>query len=269
MFLPEWYMPPDAPRHSLPTDSDRTAFFAAFLKEHPEISDEIPITAIRITGSGFSRLSHRDYMGSVLALGIDRSVIGDIVPVSEREAVVFAEEKIAPYIMSSLDKIGRDGVSVTRFSPDPEWVIPRRFSEMTLSLSSMRLDCIVKALTNLSREAAAETVRAGLVELSYSTDDNVSSSVKSGDIISVRGFGKFLIGDTDGETKSGRLRVRRDVLEPHRAAPDADVIPFARRDLAARADVSRKSSTDRLDNAALDFLSRQSFSGILHERQDK
>ena len=207
VFLPEWYMPEDAPRHSLPNDAERCSFFASYLTERPEIAEEIPITALKITGSSFKELSHRDYMGSILSLGIDRSVVGDIAVVSPCEAVVFVSSRIAPFIESSLDKIGRDGVTVTEAPNNYLWEIPRRFEEIPLTVSSPRLDGIVKAITGKSREDAAEAVRGGLVELSYAVTDNVSAEVKPGDIISIRGYGKFVIGDVTGETKSGRLKI--------------------------------------------------------------
>ena len=207
VFLPEWYMPDDAPKHSMPNDAERCAFFAAYLEEHPEIADEIPIRTLSVKGSSFRELGHRDYMGSILSLGIDRSVVGDIAVVSPSEAVVFVSSRIAPYIESELTKIGRDGVSVTDAKTDPVWEIPRRFCDMPVVVSSPRLDGIVKAITGKSREDAADLVRSGLVELSYAVTDNVSAEVKEGDVISVRGYGKFLVGAVTGETKSGRLRI--------------------------------------------------------------
>ena len=207
VFLPEWYMPTDAPRHCMPTDGERTVFFASYLAEHPEILSEIPITALSVKGSGFRELTHRDYMGSVLSLGVNRSVIGDIAVLNGNEAVIFVADRIADYIIESLTKIGRDGVKVTRTDVEPTWTVPRRFEDVPLTVSSPRLDVIVKALTGQSREDSAEMIRNGLVELSYAVTDSVSADVKPGDIVSVRGYGKYLIGDVTGETKSGRLKI--------------------------------------------------------------
>ena len=78
---------------------------------------------------------------------------------------------------------------------------------MSVVVSSPRLDGVVKAVTNKSRELSAEMVRSGLVELSYVQTDNVSAEVKEGDILTVRGFGKYVIGRTEGTTKSGRVRI--------------------------------------------------------------
>ncbi len=207
VFLPEWYMPESMPPHKMILDEERCNAFAEHLAAHPEIMEEIPITAIRITGSGFSSLTHRDFMGGLLSLGIERSVIGDIAVVSESEAIVFVLDKIAPYIAAELKKIGRDRVKTEIFTPSPEYVIPRKYESMSIVVSSPRVDGIVKAITGKSREVSADMVRAGLVELSYESVEDVSTQVRSGDILTVRGYGKYVIGDIVGETKSGRLRL--------------------------------------------------------------
>ena len=207
VFLPEWYLPESAPAHKMILDEERTDVFAAHLIAMPEIIEEIGIQAIRISGSGFRSLGHRDFMGGILSLGIDRSVVGDIAVLSESEAVVFVKSKIAPYIVSELTKIGRDGVKAEIADVSPDFLIPRRYEDMSVVVSSPRLDGVVKAVTNKSRELSAEMVRSGLVELSYVQTDNVSAEVKEGDILTVRGFGKYVIGRTEGTTKSGRVRI--------------------------------------------------------------
>ncbi len=207
VFLPEWYRPEGAPHHRMVPDTERTDFFAAYLSENPHILEEIPITALSIKGSGFRTLTHRDFMGGILSLGIDRSVIGDIAVLSESEAVVFADNKIVPYLCESLTKIGRDGVKVSASPLPPTFQIPRQYEESVLTVSSPRLDGIVKAITGKSRETAAEMVRNGLVELSYRETTDVSADVNEEDILSIRGYGKYVIGNLLGETKSGRVKI--------------------------------------------------------------
>ena len=150
----------------------------SFLTPDPEILEEIPITVLKIRGSGFKTLSHRDFMGGILSLGIDRSVVGDIAVISESEAIVHVSNRIAPYICTELTKIGRDGVRVETCEPDPMFAVPRRFEESVITVASARLDGVVKAITGKSRETAAEMVRAGLVELSYDNAPSVSDEVK-------------------------------------------------------------------------------------------
>ncbi len=207
VFLPEWYLPENAPLHKMPIDEDRTTAFAEHLIETPDIAEELQITALRIRGSGFRELGHRDFMGGLLSLGIDRSVVGDIAVISESEALVFVKSKIAPFICDELTKIGRDGVKTEIADISPDFIIPRRYEDISIVVSSPRLDGVVKAITGKSRETAADMVRAGLVELSYNATDNVSHSVNEGDILSIRGFGKYVVGKTTGQTKSGRVRI--------------------------------------------------------------
>lgn len=207
VFLPEWIAPEDPPPHRMPLDEERTETFARLLAENPALPEELPIAALRVRGSGFRDLGHRDFMGGILSLGVDRSVIGDIAVLSSSEARVFVHRKIAPFLVSELTKIGRDAVKTEEIPADPLFLIPRRFEEIAAVVSSPRLDGMVKALTGKSREAAAELVRAGMAEVNYAVVPDVSKELASGDILSVRGWGKCVIGEISGTTKSGRLRI--------------------------------------------------------------
>ena len=207
VFLPEWYLPPDAPKHKMPLDEERTDAFAAHLAGNPDLLAEIPITALSVKGSGFRELGHRDFMGGILSLGVERSVIGDIAVLSGSEALVFVADRIAPFLLDELKKIGRDAVTVERADCSPDTLLPRRFENLTLVLASPRLDGVVKALTHQSRESAADTVRAGLVEVNYVPVEDVSREVRAGDVLSVRGWGKCVLGEIEGETKSGRMKM--------------------------------------------------------------
>ncbi len=206
VFLPEWEVP-DAPPHAMPLDTERNLRFSEFLASRPDLAGEIGIRLIRISGSGYGRLGHRDCLGALMSLGVGREYIGDICPVSDREALVFVSGKISDYVCSELRSIGRDAVKAEALDPDPLFEIPRQFEDTVLTVASRRLDCIVKAITGKSREAAAELIRAGLVERSYVPDLKPDSQVAPCDILSVRGYGKYIIGEDTGETRSGRLRI--------------------------------------------------------------
>lgn len=208
VFLPEWYVPEDMPDIKLPLDTLRRDAFARYLSETPEVAEEIPISAVKIKASGFRELTHRDFMGGLLSLGIDRSAVGDIAVVSPSEAVVFVLSKIAPFITSELTKIGRDGVHAELCGIGPTYEIPRRYEDIEIAVASARLDGIVRALTGKSREISADMIRDGLVEKNYITIEDVSSEVRSGDIVTIRGFGKYVIDEQYGQTKSGRLKLR-------------------------------------------------------------
>ncbi|MBQ7922307.1 MAG: hypothetical protein IJ325_06990 [Clostridia bacterium] len=216
IFVPEWYLPEEVPAvsggYAGAFDEERDRFFARLLEENPSLAEEIPLRALSVRGSGFASLSHRDFMGGILALGIERDVIGDIVvrfaaeEASSSQAVVFAAAKICSYLEESLTQIGRDAVVTERITHPAGEELPRRFESIAVTVSSPRLDGIVKAITGMSREDAAEFVRRGLAELNYHPAP-VDKTVCPGDTLSLRGHGKYRIDTTDTETRRGRIRV--------------------------------------------------------------
>ncbi len=170
-----------------------------------ELADE-DVSVLFISGSGFRSLSHRDFMGSILALGIKRACIGDIV-VENDSAYVFCDVKMAEYIKDTLARVGRDTVKVQLTRLPGSFSAAKRTETVTDTVASMRADCVIAALINCSRERAKEYVSAGLCELNYAELDKPDATVGEGDVLSVRGKGKFVIKGTDGVTKRGRLRL--------------------------------------------------------------
>jgi RNA-binding protein YlmH len=168
---------------------------------------ERAVKAIKIRGSGYRELSHRDYLGSLLSLGIERFSLGDIVVQDEYSAVVFCTEKIFDYLVGSVDKIASDKVTVTEFIPDEGFSVKREFAPIRDTVASNRLDCVVGALTNLSREKAQTLIRSGLCEVNYIIEQRVDVEVKENSIVTLRGYGKYQVVSFDGETKRGRLRL--------------------------------------------------------------
>lgn len=210
VFLPDWRMTEPAP---LPKggyegafDAAREAWFASLLREDPSLGEEIPLCALQITGSGFAALSHRDFMGAILALGIGRSVLGEIV-VTEEGALVFTTPDMAVYLTENLTRIGRDSVRIRRTETDPFMEIPRQYENISVTAATPRIDGVVRALTNLSREEAAGLVRAGMVERNYNPVLDVDRQIVPGDVLTIRGYGKYRVDRTDEETKRGRRRI--------------------------------------------------------------
>ena len=167
----------------------------------------VSVKAIKIQGSGFRELFHRDYLGSILSLGIDRCSVGDIAVQDKHSAVVFCTDKIFDYLLSSIDRIASDKVTVSEFLPDSDFGVKREYQPIRDTVASERLDCVVGALTNLSREKAQTLIRTGLCEVNYLQETRVDVSVKPPSVITLRGYGKYDVLEFDGETKRGRLRI--------------------------------------------------------------
>lgn len=165
------------------------------------------VVPVRIKGSGYRVLSHRDYLGALLHLGLERDAIGDILPMSDDEAIVLTGVGMAAFLEDNLTHIASDVVRVTRMPTDTPLTYERRLDSIHDTVASPRLDCVVAALCNLSRDRAQTAVRGGLVELDYETVQSCDVEVEPPSTISVRGYGKFAVHEIGGETRKGRLRL--------------------------------------------------------------
>ena len=168
---------------------------------------EESLLALRVRGSGYRELEHRSYLGSLLSLGVERAVVGDIVVQGPHEALVFCERRISDYLLSEWKTVGADTVKVSLAALPEDFTVERRFQMIHDTVASERLDCILAALTNLSREKAQGMIRAGLVEVDFLTEQRPDRAVPEGAMLSVRGYGRYEVIGTDGVTRKGRLRL--------------------------------------------------------------
>lgn len=172
------------------------------------------ICPLKISGGGFRDFSHRDYLGGILSLGLDRTAVGDIAPIDEYSAYIFVSRKVANFLTegdfseTGGIRIAKDRVRITRATLPAGYVIEQKYRPVSDTVASERLDCIVAALCNLSRESAKERILAGDVEHNYETAAEISVTVHADDHISVRGVGKFRIDSVADPTKKGRLRLQ-------------------------------------------------------------
>ncbi len=165
------------------------------------------VCVVRVRGSGFRELSHRDYLGSVMGLGLERDAIGDILVMDSHTAYLITSDRTADFLLTSLDKVSTDTVKVDRLPAGTPLTSARRLQPVSDTVASERLDCVVAALCNLSREKAQTAVRAGIVELDYEPCEACDTAVEAPAIISVRGYGKFIVHAFDGTTRKGRIRL--------------------------------------------------------------
>ena len=173
---------------------------------------EEAVCALRITGSGFRVLSHRDYLGSILALGLERGALGDIAVQNEREAVLFCSATVALFLKEHLSRVAADSVKVTSYVLDGDFTDGKHYEPICDTVASERLDCVIAALCNLSREAAQALIRSDAVEVDFEPALRVDLALSAPSTLSVRGYGRFILRSWDGETRKGRLRLRADRL---------------------------------------------------------
>lgn len=161
---------------------------------------------IECTGRNIARLSHRDYLGALMGLGIVRENIGDIL-VTDEKAIFIVKRSCAEYIMLNLDKIGSCGIKLRECGFD-ETVIPQKpTKDIGGTVSALRIDSLTALATGLSRTKAAELVRGGMVNVNWEPTDNVAAVLKEGDVFSVRGYGRMKLSTVGHVTKKGRISV--------------------------------------------------------------
>lgn len=169
---------------------------------------QYPLCAIKVEviNRKFSdELTHRDYLGAILNLGIDRSKIGDIL-VEFPKAYVFCEEKIAGFLVDSLMKVKHTQVRVTLEEPGQVDITPK-FQEIEGSVSSLRLDALLPVALKGSRSRLSGLIAGEKVYVNGRLVTSSSYIVKEEDVVSVRGFGKFIFKEIVTETKKGRFYI--------------------------------------------------------------
>lgn len=184
---------------------------AFFLPEYlaPEDLDVAETVACAAFQSFFGEPVHRDYLGAILAQGIGRERVGDIRIQGDR-AWVFCMRSVAPLLLD-MDRVGRYTV---RAAPCPLKDAPPeeiRRESVTFTVQSPRLDAVTGGMFRLSRSAAAEQIRLGLVSLNYAPCPRTDAQVGEGDVISLRGRGKGTVTKIGGRSRKDRLFVQAEI----------------------------------------------------------
>ena len=172
-----------------------------------DFGEDSGICAIRARGSGFCNLCHRDFMGSLLALGVERDVIGDIIVLDGTTAVVVCERRIGEFLINEWRSAGRDRIKCDFIELSDSFAPERRYEQINDTVASARIDCVVAALCNLARERARESVVSELCEVDYECEARPDREIVPPCTVSVRGYGKFRVLSIGGQTKKGRLRL--------------------------------------------------------------
>ena len=170
---------------------------------------EVPVSVVAVAPKSTKfaeELTHRDYLGAILGLGIERSLIGDII-VRDKHAWFFCLSSSAEMITSSLAQVRRTAVTAAVTTPDVPELQPR-YMPLRLNVASERLDAVTAAFAGLSRAQAEKLFSAERVFVNGRTAADRSSHLKEGDTLSVRGFGKAIYDGIEHETRKNRLFVR-------------------------------------------------------------
>lgn len=171
--------------------------------------EEFPIVCIQIAplqAKFADELSHRDFLGALMNLGIERGTLGDI-RVGEKEAYLYCLVNMAEYICGHLDRVRHTSVKCVQVaeSADIQKEEPR---EMVVQLSSPRIDACLARVYNRSRGEILEAFQSGKVYVDGRLCENNSRQLKGGETVNLRGQGKFLFTGEQRETRKGKLAVK-------------------------------------------------------------
>ena len=179
----------------------------AFIPE--DITPQFPVSIVRFSSPRIKGLSHRDFLGSILGLGIKREKCGDII-IKEDEAYAFLSEDIASYVANNITKIGREGVKAEIVEPSRITLPEKTFKEIKGTVSSLRLDSIVSLFGGKGRSKASEIISGGLVFVNGIQAVKNDMHLKDGDTISMRGKGKATLS-VGGTSKKDRIFITLNV----------------------------------------------------------
>lgn len=182
---------------------------AAFFPESLGFSWDYPIDCLKIEPKALrfsEELGHRDYLGALLNLGVDRSVVGDIL-IKDKEAWFFCLHKMSDFFIENFIRVKHTTVLVSRVEQAEEIPEPE-FEMINGTCASVRLDALIGLAFQASRSSMVSFIESGLVFVNGKLITSNGYEPKEGDIISVRGKGRFIYDGVSRQTKKGRLGVR-------------------------------------------------------------
>lgn len=168
-----------------------------------------PITCIKavpVNRKFSDTLNHRDFLGAVLNLGLDRSKVGDIL-INDNEGYLFVHSQISSFICDHLTKVKHTIISCEEIGYEDFDYRPA-LKEITGTVSSLRLDSILSVAFQKSRSSLSGLIEGGKVYVGGKLILQNSYVLKDNDVVSVRGLGKFIFAGTSYQTKKGRYSVK-------------------------------------------------------------
>lgn len=179
----------------------------AFLPDWQEEEDwEPPFTALRCRWQSEDKLTHRDFLGSILGQGLDREKVGDIL-VGEGSCDILVFRELSSYLLQNLTGAGRARLRVEEISLSDIEAPEKQVREVRDTVSSLRLDAVLATGFSTSRGKAADLISAGRVELNHRPCVKADRTVSEGDVMTCRGLGKCVLKEVSGLSKKGRTMI--------------------------------------------------------------
>lgn len=180
---------------------------AAFVNEEFRGSPDFAVEAISaIWDERYYQITHRDVLGALMALGIKREIIGDII-MCGHGCQIIADSSFLNFLIQNFNKIGAAPVSVSYLKVSD--IAPReeKVKEIKTTVASLRLDVVAAAGFGMSRSRMSEEIAVGKLKVNWQEAKNSAQSIKKDDIISMRGRGRVEVCEIIGQTRKGRMSI--------------------------------------------------------------
>lgn len=179
----------------------------------PEVADfQVAIFRIKYP-TKFVTLEHKDVLGSLMGLGIDRSKFGDI-RIDDEDVQFAVADELKDYVQANFVTVGKSKISIEEVQREEDIIQETdTWKEEMNVVSSMRLDTIVAAVTSISRQKAVALIKGEKVRVNWATEQNVSAELFEEDVLSIRGFGRFKVIAVEGRTRKDKIRLITGALE--------------------------------------------------------
>ena len=167
---------------------------------------EGPIAALRATWRGDDSLSHRDFLGALMGMGVSRASVGDIL-MGDGSCDLLLLREVSQFICQSMDSAGRTKLSLSPISLTDIQPPQAQVKVIRDTVATLRLDAVAAAGFSISRSRAADHISAGHVALNWQECTKPDRLVTQGDTISCRGLGKCVLAQVGGQSKKGRTMI--------------------------------------------------------------
>ena len=169
------------------------------------IQEFIQVLQIQLPNENIGKYTHRDYLSGLMKLGIKREKIGDIL-VEETGTDIIVSTDIIQYVKNNIEQLKRFSKSKIYINEiDILKKVTINKEEISIIIPSLRLDCMVSELARVSRSKAEELIKVGRVVVNYEETNKSSKIIQKGDILTIRGKGKYEIGEIISNTKKGKI----------------------------------------------------------------
>lgn len=168
----------------------------------------VPLAFYQIEGNfDFVNLSHRDFLGSIMGLGVQRDYVGDIIIFDDFAQVIVGSE-ITDEIELNLSSVNEVPIKTSKIDRDDIKFKPENYKEILATVASMRLDAIISAGFGESRSRSSQYITSGKIKLNWKEVDDVSADVEVGDMISFKGRGRLHVAKNRGKSNRGRIKLK-------------------------------------------------------------